>query len=116
MSRCDPDSVMKFLLEIKGIGLETMESIMLYALSMPVFVVDSYTHRILERIGLDWASLQRNALQEQVKIQLESDIDMMKNYHAMLVHLAKEHCRKTPVCTSCPLKEECDYFMSLSVP
>ena len=37
------------LLELNGVGPETADSILLYAGSHPVFVVDAYTRRILDR-------------------------------------------------------------------
>ena len=38
---------------------------------------------------------------------LPEDVELYNNYHAALVELAKEHCRKAPICTGCPLKDVC---------
>jgi endonuclease-3 related protein len=40
------------LLELKGIGRETADTILLYAAQLEIFVVDAYTRRILERHDL----------------------------------------------------------------
>lgn len=104
-----------FLLSSKGVGYETMESIMLYALDFPVSVVDAYTIRILGRI-LGKGKFRREKLREEMESDLNWDVDRLKNYHAMTVQLAKDFCRKKPLCVSCPLKNGCSYFMDLSSP
>ncbi|NIP84101.1 MAG: endonuclease III domain-containing protein, partial [Planctomycetales bacterium] len=53
----DPSNLRQRLLAVHGIGPETADSILLYAGGMPVFVVDTYTHRVLARhgwIGFDY--------------------------------------------------------------
>ncbi len=105
-----------FLISLKGIGEETMESIMLYALDIPVFVVDSYALRIFSRLGWSHQNLRRETLKKEVSGQLNYSVEMLKNYHAMIVELAKDSCRKTPSCSSCPLNTKCNYFIDSSVP
>ncbi len=51
------------LLALEGVGPETADSILLYAGQHPVFVVDAYTRRILERHGL----LPANAPYEEIR-------------------------------------------------
>ena len=93
------------LLSVNGIGPETADSILLYALHKPVFVVDTYTKRIISRRRLirddaGYADVQRlfmDSLKQQEKL--------FNEYHALLVKLAKDFCRKSkPKCDSCPLK------------
>lgn len=95
----------KKLLGIKGIGPETADSIMLYAGGIPVFVVDTYTYRILSRHGLVPENTTYKEIQELFMDSLENDSKTFNEYHALLVKLGKEHCKKgSPVCKGCPLE------------
>lgn len=93
------------LLSIKGIGNETADSILLYALNKPVFVVDAYTKRILSRHKLIEEKADYAHVQGIFMKYLEPDEKLFNEYHALLVRLAKEFCLKNkPKCDSCPLK------------
>jgi endonuclease-3 related protein len=93
------------LLSIKGIGPETADSIMLYAGEIPVFVVDAYTWRVLSRHGLVPEQTSYDEIQELFTNSLSEDAGMFNEYHALLVRLGKEHCRKRePICAGCPLE------------
>jgi len=46
------DKLREELLSLNGVGPETADSILLYAGNHPVFVVDAYTRRILDRHGI----------------------------------------------------------------
>ncbi|HSC36002.1 MAG TPA: endonuclease III domain-containing protein, partial [Thermodesulfobacteriota bacterium] len=95
----------KKLLSIKGIGPETADSIMLYAGGIPVFVVDAYTWRVLHRHGLVPEQTSYDEIQEIFTDSLADDAGMFNEYHALLVKLAKEHCKKRdPICSGCPLE------------
>ena len=93
------------LLKIKGIGPETADSICLYAFNRPIFVVDAYTARILGRHGFLEPDTNYHQIQELFEYNLESDVQLFNEYHALLVKLGKEHCKKRPVCTGCPLED-----------
>ncbi len=95
----------KKLLSIKGIGPETADSIMLYAGGIPIFVVDAYTWRVLYRHGLAPEVTSYDEIQEIFTDSLAEDAGVFNEYHALLVKLGKEHCRKRePVCSGCPLE------------
>jgi endonuclease-3 related protein len=93
------------LLSVNGIGQETADSILLYALNKPVFVVDAYTRRFSLRHGLipeesDYQETQRFFTQN-----LESSVQLFNEYHALIVRLSKEYCLKSkPKCAVCPLR------------
>jgi endonuclease-3 related protein len=93
------------LLGVKGIGRETADSILLYAVGVPTFVVDAYTHRILNRHGL----VPEKAGYEEVKAvfgdNLEPDVAMFNRFHALLVECGRLHCKPNPKCDGCPLEE-----------
>ena len=92
------------LLAVKGIGPETADSILLYALNKPVFVVDTYTKRILSRHGLIKAAADYSQLQDIFMRNLDPDVQLFGEYHALLVKIGKDYCRKqNPKCEICPL-------------
>jgi endonuclease-3 related protein len=109
MKNLDRDEVAAFLGNCKGIGPETLSSIMLYALDFPEFVVDAYTLRILGRIGFSQSEFDTPSLSSLVVKSLDRDIERLKNLHGLFVELAKAYCRKSPVCINCPLEEMCAY-------
>ena len=123
------------LLALNGVGPETADSILLYAGNHPVFVVDAYTRRVLERHGL----ITKKATYEEIRALLEQTLsnatgqdlaferrgadprhpvsrmsrrgsrsDLAQHYnelHALIVRVGNQYCRSTPRCEECPLKE-----------
>lgn len=94
------------LLAIKGIGPETADSMILYAAGGPVFVVDAYTRRVLDRLGVD-AGRSYDDVARWFTDGLPMDAALFNNYHAALVELAKGFCRPVPACDGCPLCGVC---------
>ena len=92
------------LLSVTGIGPETADSILLYAKEYPVFVVDAYTKRILSRHGIISESATYAEVQDLFMNSLPHDPKLYNEYHALLVRVGKELCRRTPLCGSCPLE------------
>lgn len=95
------------LLQVWGIGPETADSILLYAYKQPVFVIDAYTKRIMERIGMSFTSY--NDLQKIFMDNLPKDYSIYNEFHALLVELGKNVCKKEPLCNECPLAISCDH-------
>ncbi len=96
------------LLGIWGIGPETADSILLYAGQYPVFVVDAYTIRIFSRLELVAGPVKYQEMQLFLEKNTDPDIYLYNEYHALLVNLGKDYCRKTkPNCQGCPLKMQC---------
>lgn len=105
MFAVDKSVLREKLLSLKGIGPETADSILLYAGAMPVFVVDAYTWRVLTRHGLVPEQTSYDEIQELFTDSLTEDAGVFNEYHALLVKLGKEHCRKRePLCAGCPLE------------
>ena len=94
----------KKLLEVKGIGPETADSILLYALEKPVFVIDAYTKRILSRHKLVSEKAAYHDLQNTFYENLPQDMKLFNEYHALIVMLGKDFCRPKPRCEGCPLQ------------
>lgn len=92
------------LLNVKGVGPETADSILLYALNKPVFVVDAYTKRLFLRHGLTAHSDDYHTVQNMFSSHLDSDVRMYNEYHALIVAVCKAYCRTKPVCSGCPLR------------
>ena len=98
-------SLRKNLLSIKGIGPETADSICLYAFDKPVFVIDAYTARIFGRHGMLEPGCGYHDIQELFHSGLGKDTNLFNEYHAMIVQLGKEHCKRKPICAGCPLED-----------
>lgn len=101
----DTVSLRRALLSVKGIGPETADSIMLYAAGKPVFVVDAYTYRILVRHDLIPEEFGYDEIQEFFMDNLDLDNALFNEFHALLVCVGKEFCKKNnPRCSGCPLE------------
>lgn len=90
-----------------GLGPETVDDMLLYAYDQPVFVVDLYTKRLFSRLGVCSEGIDYHDLQAMITQGIEKDVTLYKEYHALIVHHAKKHCRKSPHCVSCPLASIC---------
>jgi endonuclease III related protein len=92
------------LLNLRGIGPETADSILLYAGKHPVFVVDAYTRRILERHGHAHPKHSYDEIRKLFESSLSPDAQLFNEFHALIVHTGKHFCRKrNPICSDCPL-------------
>ncbi len=105
----NPQPDRKTLLSINGLGDETADSIMLYLFEEKYFVIDSYTFRIMNRLGLyngkNYLELQRLFMKN-----LPSKLQLYQEYHALIVKHAKSHCIKNnPQCVNCALNKRCRY-------
>ena len=110
---CDIDYLRQQLLSVHGIGQETADSIILYAANKPIFVIDAYTRRIINRIGLAPVDNSYSAYQALFMDNLPTDTTLFNEYHALLVRLAKEACRKRPLCPQCYLNSLCQFYKRL---
>ncbi len=121
------------LLELKGVGPETADSILLYAGNHPVFVVDAYTRRVLLRHGI----INQKTSYEEIRAMIEHAIssseteslvvkesgsdprhpvsrmsssartELAQHYnelHALIVRVGNHYCRAKPICEGCPLQ------------
>ena len=92
------------LLAVPGVGPETADAILLYALDRPVFVADAYTRRVLSRHRMVPADIGYEALRRYLETHLPGDPALFNELHALLVAVAKSHCRARPRCEGCPLR------------
>lgn len=102
-----PEEVRRALLDLKGIGPETADSILLYGGGLRAFFVDAYTKRILKRHGLVGGKASYNKVQSLMVESLPGGARLYNEYHALIVQLGKEYCRpRNPRCKECPIFED----------
>ncbi len=94
----------KKLLCVHGIGPETADSILLYALDIPVFVIDAYTKRVLSRHSIIDYKASYEEYQELFHKELDEDINVFNEFHALFVRVGKDFCRPKPRCEGCPVR------------
>lgn len=97
----------KRVLELNGIGPETADSMLLYALDRPIFVVDAYTRRLFVRLEHFGHELAYDAVQHYFQQRLPESLSLFQEFHALIVEHAKHHCNTKPQCFDCPLFDDC---------
>ena len=107
------DHLRQELLSVYGIGEETADAIILYAANKPVFVIDAYTRRIVNRLGLAPEGNSYAAYQALFRDNLPVDPALFNEYHALLVCLGKDVCRRSPLCRQCCLHDDCEFGASV---
>jgi endonuclease-3 related protein len=102
----DVDTLRGELLSVMGVGRETADSILLYAANLPTFVIDAYTKRLCARLPLTGLS-EYEKLRDFFMSNLPVDVYLYNNFHAAVVNLCKDFCRKKPLCEGCSLSGFC---------
>jgi endonuclease III related protein len=106
MFSTDVGTLREQLLSINGIGPETADAILLYSGGLPSFVVDTYTHRVLARHGWIDYDVQYHEIKDLFESALPADAPLYNEYHALLVRVGKEFCRRSEArCVECPLAD-----------
>jgi len=103
MKKEDARILREKLLSVHGIGPETADSILLYALEKPIFVIDAYTKRILSRHDIIGHKEPYSAFQKLFHVSLGRDVRLFNEYHALFVATGKSFCKPKPLCKECPL-------------
>lgn len=98
------------LLSINGIGPETADCILLYALNKPVFVIDRYTYRLLYRHGFVERETSYSEMQNLFMKNLENKSAQFGEFHALIVEVGKNHCKKKAICEDCPINFDTHKF------
>ncbi|MDG6226047.1 MAG: hypothetical protein QCI82_11125 [Candidatus Thermoplasmatota archaeon] len=114
MRHVETSDLRRELLGVRGIGEETADSILCYALSRPVLVIDAYTRRLIDRLserGLRTGATGRmptySELQRDLMGMLKGDNMTYNSFHALIVLQCREHCKTRPLCINCPLLTCC---------
>jgi endonuclease-3 related protein len=95
------------LLSIYGIGEETADDILVYAAGLPSFVIDTYTKRILRRLGQAPDTDRYATHQALFHENLRPDTPLFNEFHALFDRHAKDTCRRVPLCRDCCLMQLC---------
>jgi endonuclease-3 related protein len=106
LEKIEDNALRKLLLSINGIGYETADSIMLYALNKPIFVVDAYTKRFLKNHDIYSGNFDYSDVQNYFMDNLPHDTYIFNEFHALIVYLCQYYCKKIPNCIECPLQNE----------
>jgi endonuclease III related protein len=104
MRRAPLGPLRRELLALPGLGPETADAILLYAADRPVFVADAYARRVLARHRFVPQGIGYEDARAFVEAHLPSDPALFNEFHALLVAVAKSHCRTVPVCETCALR------------
>lgn len=104
------------LLALPGVGPETADAILLYALGHATPMADEYLRRIVERHELLQPPPLHNRKGYESLVQLTRDAfandaavrraDLYNEFHALTVEVGKRHCGRTPRCEGCPLARD----------
>lgn len=110
MKKTGKEKLRKLLLDVRGIGRETADSMLLYAASKKIFVIDGYTKRSFTRLGF---FSDENIPYDEARMLFENNLprrlELYKDYHAQIVMLGKHYCKKKkPLCEKCPLERVCE--------
>ncbi len=96
------------LLEVKGVGPETADDILLYVFNRPVFVIDTYTRRLFSRLNLIDGDEPYGVLRQAFEDALGfDDVALFNEFHALIVRHAKEKCTESDDCLHCSVEEIC---------
>lgn len=107
LEKMDTQILRNELLSVKGIGPETADSILLYALGRKIFVVDAYTKRVFTRLGLVDENWNYDEIQQFFHKKIPSEIEYYNEYHALIVVHGKDVCKNRPSCAECCLFSLC---------
>ncbi len=91
----------KLLLQLKGVGDETADSILLYAFNRPSFVIDAYTIRILECLKIN--TKRYREAKKLFEEAIDADVKQYQLFHALIDEYAKQYCNKKK-CDECRIK------------
>ncbi len=105
----DTKVLRKTLLDMRGIGPETADSIVLYAAGKPTFVIDAYTRRIMHRVFGIPADISYDSLKAVFESALPQKLELYKDFHAQFGELGKRYCKTKPACGECPAAKLCRY-------
>jgi len=103
------DEAKAWLTEIKGVGPKTAAIVLLFALGLPAFPVDTHVHRVTKRLGLIERSVSRERAHEILEAAMPAETYYA--FHLNLIRHGREVCAaRNPHCEQCDLQDVCDYY------
>lgn len=110
LQKLSTDKLRGMLLKVYGIGKETADDILLYAFDRPVFVIDTYTRRLLQRLQMIRGKESYETLRSLFEVSLPKRVDLYKQFHALIIVHGKQHCRKhKSMCEMCKVYSVSSY-------
>lgn len=106
VKQVDGEVLRKELLAINGVGPETADCILNYALDKPFLVIDTYTRRMMNRIGVD-VPKDYDEFRSLIEQACPKDAETFREYHGLVVEHCKAFCMAKPQCDGCPLDNIC---------
>ncbi len=104
-----PSEAEAWLAQMKGVGPKTRGIVLLFALKMPAFPVDTHIHRVTKRIGLIGTKINRERAQEEMAILVPAS--EYYNFHINLIEHGRAVCQaRKPKCVVCKIRGLCDYY------
>lgn len=100
----DTGTLRSSLLQVNGVGPETADDILLYAFARPVFVIDTYTRRLFSKLCLIQGSEPYEDLRRLFEAELDADVGLFNQYHALIIRHAREKCQLTEDCRHCEVE------------
>jgi endonuclease-3 related protein len=93
MRRKPTDILRKELLEVYGVGPETADTLLLFALDKPSFIVDEYTKRFVGKYSLA-DTRGYDDLKKLFESSLQKSVEIYQNYHVLMIvdQKGKEWC------------------------
>jgi len=104
LAAVDTGTLRSSLLQVNGVGPETADDILLYAFARPVFVIDTYTRRLFSKLYLIQGSEPYEDLRRLFEAELDADVGLFNQYHALIVRHAREKCQLTEDCRHCEVE------------
>jgi endonuclease-3 related protein len=104
LAAVDTGALRLSLLQVNGVGPETADDILLYAFARPVFVIDTYTRRLFSKLCLIQGTEPYEDLRQIFEAELEADVSLFNQYHALVVRHAREKCQQTAECRHCDVE------------
>jgi len=101
LAKLDTGTLRSSLLQVNGVGPETADDILLYAFARPVFVIDTYTRRLFTSLRLIQGSEPYEDLRQNFEAELDANVGLFNQYHALIVRHAREKCQQTTDCRHC---------------
>lgn len=104
LAAVDTGTLRSSLLQVNGVGPETADDILLYAFARPVFVIDTYTRRLFSKLCLIQGSEPYEDLRRLFEAELDADVGLFNQYHALIIRHAREKCQLTEDCRHCEVE------------
>jgi endonuclease-3 len=103
---------MEDLVELPGVGRKTANVVLGHALGVPGLPVDRHVLRVSNRIGI--ANSEDPEIVEQQLCAAMPAAQWTRTSDTLILH-GRRICRPRPLCDTCAVREDCDYYRNVIV-